>query len=131
MAKHLLESLNREALPAFTIKMCKILSARWGRFCLPVEIGLFFNVWWFLFCSLSGNKGLCGVPTLPACPFFWDRGLSTGGKIAIGLACAVVVSLIFLVIYILCKRGRNDYDFGLPQDLICEWLLLYFYFFDL
>ncbi|ONK81656.1 uncharacterized protein A4U43_C01F31540 [Asparagus officinalis] len=69
--------------------------------------------------DLSGNKGLCGVPTLPPCPFFWSKGLSTGVKIAIGLACAVVLALIVLLIYILCiRRGKNDYDFGLPQDLI-------------
>ncbi|XP_020265245.1 putative leucine-rich repeat receptor-like serine/threonine-protein kinase At2g14440, partial [Asparagus officinalis] len=69
--------------------------------------------------DLSGNKGLCGVPTLPPCPFFWSKGLSTGVKIAIGLACAVVLALIVLLIYIVCiRRGKNDYDFGLPQDLI-------------
>ncbi|KAA8532740.1 hypothetical protein F0562_032773 [Nyssa sinensis] len=37
--------------------------------------------------DLSGNKGLCGVPSLPDCPLFWENGgLSTGGKIAIGVA---------------------------------------------
>ncbi|XP_077253215.1 di-glucose binding protein with Leucine-rich repeat domain-containing protein [Tasmannia lanceolata] len=70
--------------------------------------------------DLSGNKGLCGVPSLPACPFFWGKGgLSTGGKIAIGLSCVVILSVLLLVIYIFCiRRGRNDYDFGLPNDLI-------------
>ncbi|XP_058091386.1 receptor-like protein 4 isoform X2 [Magnolia sinica] len=72
--------------------------------------------------DLSSNKGLCGVPTLPACPFFWEKGnLSTSGKIAIGLACAVILILLLLMIYICCiRRGRNDYDFGLPQDLISK-----------
>ncbi|KAJ6910567.1 hypothetical protein NC652_021281 [Populus alba x Populus x berolinensis] len=35
-----------------------------------------------------GNKGLCGVPSLPQCSLFWENGrLSTGGKIGIGLSC--------------------------------------------
>ena len=90
-----------------------------------MEVGCIFFVLWLLLYSLSGNKGLCGVPTLPACPFSWEKGLSTGGKIAIGLACVVVFALILLVIYIFCiKRGGNDYDFGLPQDLICEYSFL-------
>ncbi|CAL9180036.1 unnamed protein product [Musa hybrid cultivar] len=69
--------------------------------------------------DLSGNKGLCGVPTLPACPLFWDkRGLSTAGKIAIGLSCAFVV-IVLLLIYLFCIRRQNDdYDFEFPQDLI-------------
>ncbi|PKA56586.1 Putative leucine-rich repeat receptor-like serine/threonine-protein kinase [Apostasia shenzhenica] len=69
--------------------------------------------------DLSGNKGLCGVPSLPACSFFWDKGkLSIQAKIAIGLSCGVVFSMLLLV-YVLCiKRGRNDYDFAPPQDLL-------------
>ncbi|OMO90211.1 hypothetical protein CCACVL1_07467 [Corchorus capsularis] len=70
--------------------------------------------------DLSGNKGLCGVPPLPDCPLFWENGhLSKGGKIAIGLSCFIFVSLLLLVIYIFCiRRGKNDYDFGLPSDLM-------------
>ncbi|KAG9449570.1 hypothetical protein H6P81_009535 [Aristolochia fimbriata] len=70
--------------------------------------------------DLSSNKGLCGVPSLPACPFFWEKGgLSTGGKIAIALACLVIFCIVLVLIYIFCiRRGRNDYDFALPQDLM-------------
>ncbi|KAK8627799.1 hypothetical protein V6N13_135399 [Hibiscus sabdariffa] len=70
--------------------------------------------------DLSGNKGLCGVPPLPDCPLFWEHGrLSKGGKIAIGLSCFLFVAVLLLVIYIFCvRRGRHDYDFGLPSDLI-------------
>ncbi|MBA0613268.1 hypothetical protein Godav_013738, partial [Gossypium davidsonii] len=70
--------------------------------------------------DLSGNKGLCGVPPLPDCPLFWENGrLSKGGKIAIGLSCFLFVAVLLLVIYLFCiRRGRNDYDFGLPSDLI-------------
>ncbi|KAJ8630997.1 hypothetical protein MRB53_024320 [Persea americana] len=70
--------------------------------------------------DLSGNKALCGVPTLPACSFFWERGkLSTAGKIAIGLSCGVVLSVLILTMYICwIRRGKNDYDFGLPHDLM-------------
>ncbi|KAL5759209.1 hypothetical protein ACOSQ2_018047 [Xanthoceras sorbifolium] len=70
--------------------------------------------------DLSGNKGLCGVPSLPSCPLFWDKGgLSTGGKIAIALSCLVILCALLLVIYMCCiRRGRNDYDFGLPHDLM-------------
>lgn len=70
--------------------------------------------------DLSGNKALCGVPTLPACSFFWEKGnLSTRGKIAIGISCAVILSVLLVIIYVFCiRRGRHEYDFGLPQDLI-------------
>lgn len=75
------------------------------------------------FCSLSSNKGLCGVPTLPACPFFWSKGgLSDWAKIGIGIACLVLLLLLVLFTYMVCiRRGRHDYDFALPQDLICKW----------
>lgn len=80
----------------------------------------------FFFTSLSGNKGLCGVPSLPACPFFWEKGnLSTGGKVAIGLACGVFLIVLLLLIYILCiRRGRHDYDFAPTQDLTCKFSFL-------
>ncbi|XWS69810.1 hypothetical protein CRYUN_Cryun04dG0210400 [Craigia yunnanensis] len=70
--------------------------------------------------DLSGNKGLCGVPPLPDCSLFWENGrLSKGGKIAIGLSCFLFVSVLLLVIYIFCiRRGKSDYDFGLPSDLM-------------
>ncbi|KAF3788975.1 putative LRR receptor-like serine/threonine-protein kinase [Nymphaea thermarum] len=69
--------------------------------------------------DLSSNKGLCGVPTLPDCPFSWSRGsLSSGAKIAIILASITFVLLLGLLIYVVfIRKGRNDYDFGLPQDL--------------
>lgn len=77
----------------------------------------------FLFDSLYGNKGLCGVPPLPDCPLFWENGgLSTKGKIAIGISCGVVFCLMLLVLYIIyVRRRRNDYDFGFPQDLIRKY----------
>lgn len=69
--------------------------------------------------DLSGNKGLCGVPSLPDCPLFWGKdGLSTGGKVAIGLSCLFVFCVLLLVIHICIKRRRNDYDFGLPHELM-------------
>lgn len=78
---------------------------------------LVFNLMCFLF-SLSGNKGLCGVPSLPACPIFWENGrLSTRGKIAIGLSCLFVFCMILLLVYIYIRRRRNDYDFALPHEL--------------
>lgn len=74
------------------------------------------------FYSLTGNKGLCGVPSLPDCPLFWENGgLSTGGKIAIGLSCLVVLCVLLLIYMFCIRRGRNDYDFGLPQDLMCKF----------
>lgn len=68
--------------------------------------------------DLSGNKGLCGVPSLPACPMFWKNGkLSTEGKIAIGVSSLFVFCLIVLLVYIYIRRRRNDYDFALPHEL--------------
>ncbi|KAL8052816.1 hypothetical protein ABFX02_05G029400 [Erythranthe guttata] len=70
--------------------------------------------------DLSGNKGLCGVPSLPDCPLFWGKnGLSTGGKIGIGLSCLLIFSaLVFGIYYICVKRRHNEYDFGLPHELM-------------
>ncbi|ONI31313.1 hypothetical protein PRUPE_1G305700 [Prunus persica] len=70
--------------------------------------------------DLYGNKGLCGVPSLPDCPLFWENGgLSKKGKIAIAVSCVFGFCLLLLVLYIICiRRRRNDYDFGLPQDLM-------------
>ncbi|CAN6451876.1 unnamed protein product [Victoria cruziana] len=72
--------------------------------------------------GLSSNKGLCGVPTLPDCPFSWSRSnLSSGAKVAIILASITFVFLLGLLIYVVfIRKGRNDYDFGLPQDLVCK-----------
>ncbi|KAF9593142.1 hypothetical protein IFM89_020352 [Coptis chinensis] len=69
--------------------------------------------------DLSGNKGLCGVPSLPACPIFWrSGGLSTAGKVLIALSCLIILSIILVTIYICIKRGRSHYEFAPPQDLI-------------
>ncbi|KAG2595790.1 receptor-like protein 4 [Panicum virgatum] len=69
--------------------------------------------------DLSGNKGLCGVPTLPACALFWEKGgLNKTGKIALGASFGFVLLVILIVVYILCiRRGPYDYDFEFPQDL--------------
>jgi hypothetical protein len=77
---------------------------------------LLFQFWSFTnmyFCaSLSGNKGLCGVPTLPDCAVFWEKGgLSKSGKIALGVSLGFVLLAILIVVYILCiRRGPYDYD---------------------
>lgn len=70
--------------------------------------------------DLSGNKALCGVPSLPECPFFWGKnGLSNAGKIAIALSSLVIFSAVSLGTYYLCiRRWRNDYEFGLPHELV-------------
>ncbi|CAK9327792.1 unnamed protein product [Citrullus colocynthis] len=70
--------------------------------------------------SLSSNKGLCGVPSLPTCPIFWENGrLSKTGKIAIGVSSTFLFCALLAVIYICCiRRRRNDYDFGLPSELM-------------
>ncbi|KAF8040212.1 hypothetical protein BT93_B2443 [Corymbia citriodora subsp. variegata] len=69
--------------------------------------------------DLSGNKALCGAPSLPACSL-WENGrLSSGAKIAIGLSCAVTFIALLLVLFNFCiRRRRNDYDFGLPPQLM-------------
>ncbi|CAM0878568.1 unnamed protein product [Alopecurus aequalis] len=68
--------------------------------------------------DLSGNKGLCGVPTLPACALFWEKGgLNKTGKIALGASFALLLLVILIVVYIVCiRRGPYDYDFEC-QDL--------------
>ncbi|KAK3442791.1 hypothetical protein EUGRSUZ_B03053 [Eucalyptus grandis] len=69
--------------------------------------------------DLSANKALCGAPSLPVCSIWENGGLSSGAKIAIGLSCAVAFIMLLLVLYIFCiRRRRNDYDFGLPHELI-------------
>ncbi|KAM0047703.1 putative non-specific serine/threonine protein kinase [Helianthus debilis subsp. tardiflorus] len=66
--------------------------------------------------DLYGNKGLCGVPSLPDCPLF--RGISHGTKIAIGVSCGVVFLLVLVIIFICIRRRRHDYDFALPHELV-------------
>ncbi|XP_078446143.1 di-glucose binding protein with Leucine-rich repeat domain-containing protein [Wolffia australiana] len=70
--------------------------------------------------DLVGNKGLCGVPSLPACPLFWSRGgLSESGKIAVGVVGGVVFLGLLLAIYCLCaKKKGHDYGFAPSQDLM-------------
>ncbi|KAK6134092.1 hypothetical protein DH2020_032189 [Rehmannia glutinosa] len=70
--------------------------------------------------DLTSNKGLCGVPSLPNCPLFWGKhGLSTGGKVAIGISCLVIISALGLgLYYCFVWRRRNDYDFGLPHEMM-------------
>ncbi|KAK9106863.1 hypothetical protein Syun_022874 [Stephania yunnanensis] len=70
--------------------------------------------------DLTGNKGLCGVPTLPQCSLFWDRGaLSTGSKLAIGLSFLVLLTVALLTIFVYhVRKRRNDYNFDIPHNLI-------------
>nr|GME17264.1 putative leucine-rich repeat receptor-like serine/threonine-protein kinase At2g14440 [Ipomoea batatas] len=69
--------------------------------------------------DLSDNKGLCGVPSLPDCSLFWDKhGLSTAGKVGIGIASLVIFLLLLCLGYWCYKRRQNDYDFGLPHELM-------------
>ncbi|CAH9082061.1 unnamed protein product [Cuscuta epithymum] len=69
--------------------------------------------------DLSDNKGLCGVPSLPDCSIFWDKhGLSAAGIIGISIASLVVFLLLLCLAYWCYKRRQNDYDFGLPHELL-------------
>nr|GLL43454.1 probable LRR receptor-like serine/threonine-protein kinase At1g51880 [Ipomoea trifida] len=69
--------------------------------------------------DLSDNKGLCGVPSLPDCSLFWDKhGLSTAGKVGIGIVSLVIFLLLLCLGYWCYKRRQNDYDFGLPHELM-------------
>jgi hypothetical protein len=114
--------------------LSKVPMSQWS-FC-------YFIPWWVnvsltthyrkntLFYSLSGNKGLCGVPSLPQCSLFWDNGrLSTGGKIAIGLSCLGFVCLLVLGYLICIRRRRHDYEFAPPHDLMCKYFSRMFKFF--
>ncbi|GFP94582.1 probable LRR receptor-like serine/threonine-protein kinase at2g28960 [Phtheirospermum japonicum] len=70
--------------------------------------------------DLAGNKGLCGVPSLPDCPMFWGKhGLSTGGRVGIALSCLVIIIAVLLgLYYFFVWRRRNDYDFGFPHEML-------------
>ncbi|KAL3654374.1 hypothetical protein CASFOL_004055 [Castilleja foliolosa] len=70
--------------------------------------------------DLAGNKGLCGVPSLPDCPMFWGKhGLSTGGKVGIALSCLfITVAVLLGLYYFFVWRRRNDYDFGFPHEML-------------
>ncbi|KZV30469.1 putative leucine-rich repeat receptor-like protein kinase [Dorcoceras hygrometricum] len=69
--------------------------------------------------DLHGNKGLCGVPSLPNCSLIWGKhGLSTGAKVAIALLCLVIFAGLLFGLYIYIRRRQNDYDFGLPHELL-------------
>ncbi|XP_076908124.1 receptor-like protein 4 [Bidens hawaiensis] len=66
--------------------------------------------------DLSGNKRLCGVPSLPNCAIF--SGMSHGGKIAVGISCGIIFLLVVVLIFICIRRRRNDYDFAHPHELV-------------
>ncbi|XP_076953629.1 receptor-like protein 4 [Bidens hawaiensis] len=69
--------------------------------------------------DLTDNKRLCGGPSLPDCPLLWKNGgLSKVGKIAVGVSCGVVFLLALVITFVCIRRRRNDYDFGLPQELM-------------
>ncbi|CAM6091323.1 unnamed protein product [Calypogeia fissa] len=72
------------------------------------------------FINLSLNKGLCGIPSLPACPNFWSKGgMSTGAKvgIAFGVLAAVALFAGLIWFYIKKRNDQDDYNFGLPHQL--------------
>ncbi|KAK4779735.1 hypothetical protein SAY87_015841 [Trapa incisa] len=67
--------------------------------------------------DLSGNKGLCGGPSLSGCSI--DGGLSSGGKVGIGLSSVIAFVLLLVFLYAwYIRRKRNNYEFGFPQDLM-------------
>lgn len=71
------------------------------------------------FINLSSNAGLCGVPSMSACPSSWKVGLSLGGKIGVILGAVVAVALVLVLLYMYTKRhqNRDDYNFNLPHQL--------------
>lgn len=55
---------------------------------------------------------------------FWEHGgLSTRGKIAIVFSCLFVFCVVLLLVYIYIRKKRNDYDFGLPHEIMGEYNL--------
>lgn len=91
----------------------------------PTSIPIYLMRFLMFLFSLSGNKGLCGVPSLPDCPLFWgSNGLSTGGKIAIGISSLILFCMLSLAVYVCCiRRRRYDYDFSLPQELMGKCII--------
>ncbi|KAJ7527161.1 hypothetical protein O6H91_16G039600 [Diphasiastrum complanatum] len=70
--------------------------------------------------NISSNTNLCGVPSLPPCPFFGGKAsLSDGAKVGLAIAAAAggAVLVIGLLYIYVAKRGKDDYNFDLPHEL--------------
>ncbi|XP_024385222.1 receptor-like protein 4 [Physcomitrium patens] len=71
--------------------------------------------------NLADNQGLCGVPSLPDCPYKWKHeGMSPAAKavliIGVLLAAAIIVGGAY--VYIQRRKAQEDYNFNLPHQLV-------------
>lgn len=68
--------------------------------------------------DLSGNKGLCGVPSLPSCSLIGKTGkLSRGLKLTIGFSCAVALLFVIVLAFrFSCKTRTTGYDCVVSQE---------------
>lgn len=71
--------------------------------------------------NLAGNQGLCGVPSLPDCPYQWKKGgMSPAAKavLVIGVLLAAAIMVGGAYYYVQRRNSREDYNFNLPHQLV-------------
>ncbi|KAG0604290.1 hypothetical protein M758_10G159800 [Ceratodon purpureus] len=71
--------------------------------------------------NLAGNQGLCGVPSLPDCPYKWKKGgMSPAAKavLVIGVLLAAAILVGGAYYYIQRRNAQEDYNFNLPHQLV-------------
>ncbi|KAJ7541552.1 hypothetical protein O6H91_10G064700 [Diphasiastrum complanatum] len=69
--------------------------------------------------NISSNTNLCGVPSLPLCPYLAGKpSLSDGAKVGVAIAVLAGAALVVVLLYIyISRRRKDDYNFGLPHEL--------------
>jgi hypothetical protein len=71
--------------------------------------------------NLAGNAGLCGVPSLPDCPYKWKKGgMSPAAKAVLILGVLILACIIGYGAYVYIQRrnAQEDYNFNLPHQLV-------------
>lgn len=71
--------------------------------------------------NLAGNQGLCGVPSLPDCPYKWKKGgMSPAAKavLVIGVLILAATLAYGAFYYIRRRNAQEDYNFNLPHQLV-------------
>lgn len=71
--------------------------------------------------NLASNAGLCGVPSLPDCPYKWKKGgMSPAAKAVLVIGVLILAAILAYAAYSYIRRrnAQEDYNFNLPHQLV-------------